>query len=220
MKRALARAHSLAAEESTTYEPSLKSERNSAAQRILSTLNVGKPFSVVVPQRKVSPASLVNRIDQGPSPVISHEPMQADTEHGGLLFDQGARSTDTVRSLQPFKFPTLPAPQSNFQTLRVWEGVIVDLGNAKFKAVLTDVGDLQFSREAGEFYLTEVSEGDRPLVELGAVFYWYVGVEISKARTLREVSALRFRRLPGWSTQQVKSVEKEADRLERLFERT
>jgi hypothetical protein len=199
------------AEERTEYQPSLKGDRNVAAQRTTGTLNAGTPFSVVTPQSEIERVDLPKRTDQGPPSIVSHAPMQTDPGTDKLLSD------DKVRSMQPFKFPALPAPSFRSQTLRVWEGVIVDLGTAKFKAVLTDVEHPGFGRESGEFYLTEVSENDRELVQLGAVFYWYVGVEITKSHRLKEVTALRFRRLPGWSAQQVKSVEEEAGRLEELF---
>ncbi len=219
MKTALALEQLLAPEERTAYHPSLKEGRNIVAQRIPGTINLGKPFSVVTPQREVGRVDLPNRMDQGPPPIISHDPMQEDQDDR-FPFDESARPIDKVRSLEPFKFPAFPAPAASFQTLRVWEGVIVRVDGPKFKAVLTDVQDPRFGKEAGEFYVTEVSEEDRGLVEPGAVFYWYVGVEITKSRTLKEVSALRFRRLPAWSAQQVKSVEKEAARLEALFGRT
>lgn len=201
----------------TRYQASVKDEKNVAAQRILGTLDIPN-FEFVSPLPESVQLELPKRTDQGRRPAVSHGLVQASevTQKPSLnLEDQGFE--DKARSLQPVKFPKLPTPEGSFQTLRVWEGVVVGTDGNKFQAVLIDIEDARFGRESGEFYLTEVSEDDRKLVQLGAVFYWYVGVRVSKSHTLTEVSGLRFRRLPAWSTQAVKAAEDEAKRLDRLF---
>ena len=187
------------------------------AQRASGTRDV-PGFDFITPQPEPEQVEVPKRADQGPRPTISHEVMQVGEYPRRLPLNLDLeRPDDRVSSVQPFKFPRLPSPTARFQTLRVWEGVVVGMGTMKFKAVLTDIEDSRFGRESGEFYFTEVSEADRSLVQLGAVFYWYVGIKISRSRNLTEVSGLRFRRLPAWSSQQVKAVEDEAQRLDRLF---
>jgi len=109
----------LTAEERTAYHPSLKDERHVAAQRTPGTLNLGRPFSVVTPQREIGRVDFRNRIDQGPPPIVTHDPTQSDTESDRLPFDESARPIDKVRALQPFEFPALPTPLARFETLRV-----------------------------------------------------------------------------------------------------
>jgi hypothetical protein len=205
------------AEVHTRYQASVKDEKNVAAQLALGTLDVPN-FEFVTPLPESVQLEVPNRADQGRRPAISHGLLQASETPRKLSLNLEDQSfEDKARSLQPVKFPRLPTPKGSFQTLRVWEGIVVGTGDNRFQAVLSDIEDMRFGRESGEFSLAEVSEDDRKLVQLGAVFYWYVGVRVSKARTLTEVSGLRFRRLPAWSTQAVKAAEDEAKRLDGLF---
>jgi hypothetical protein len=196
----------------TIFEPSTDERRNIAAQVVPGTVRRDRPHFFVTPAKEDKVAPLPEELRQTPSGGAGF--LRTDLNREKIDPYERAGKAQT---LQPVKVPTLPHPRTTFQTLRTWEGIVVSIGRLKFKAILSDLDDDSRGRESAEFYISEVSEDDQNRLHPGAVFYWYVGIEITRSHHLRTVQELRLRRLPMWSEREVKEVEAEAARLEGLF---
>jgi hypothetical protein len=102
-----------------------------------------------------------------------------------------------------------------FRALQKWEGYVLDVAADTFRAHLTPLRG-EGREQVAEIYLTELDDDDRALVQPGAVFYWSIGYLDRPAGRLR-ASILRFRRLPGWTRQELARAQAEADRLRAIF---
>lgn len=105
-----------------------------------------------------------------------------------------------------------------FQLLQSWEGRVEEIKGEDFIATLLDKTDPTNPEEGVELSLHEVSEEDQNLVRPGAVFYWSIGYEDSPGFPRQRISKIRFRRLPGWTKQEVKTAEEKANEYSSLFE--
>lgn len=85
-----------------------------------------------------------------------------------------------------------------FLASQKWEGVVTSKSQESFWATLHELTATQPDDEA-EFFLSEVSEDDLPLVEEGAKFIFAVGRLYEPGGTVRRCLNLSFRRLPNWS---------------------
>jgi hypothetical protein len=101
--------------------------------------------------------------------------------------------------------------------LQQWEGVVTSVDQGEFDAQLEDAQDPTRPRESATFSVEEVSEGDTPLVKVGAVFYWYIGYRTSEGGQKERVSALRFRRLPAWTASELRAARQKAAALITAF---
>lgn len=82
-----------------------------------------------------------------------------------------------------------------FEILQKWEGIVLDVSQETFQARLTPLQGNTTEKYA-EIYVDKVDPSDRPLLKIGATFYWSIGLLKSKSGTTRKKSILRFRRLP------------------------
>jgi hypothetical protein len=110
-----------------------------------------------------------------------------------------------------------PSPRYRSRPLQQWEGTVVEISKDGFEAILRDLTSQERADERASFSFDEISSDDQNLVELGAVFYWFIGYEITAAAQRKLVSAVRFRRLPAWTKSEIEAVHKEADSLAEFF---
>ena len=71
--------------------------------------------------------------------------------------------------------------------------------------------------EEGVFEIECVSDNDKQLMKVGAVFRWTLGYERSPSGTKKKVSQVVFRRLPAWSKRDIDESNKEAAMLAAFF---
>jgi hypothetical protein len=121
-----------------------------------------------------------------------------------------AGAQDTIAGLR------LRATSSRFDLRQQWEGTVVSIDGDSFSVTLRDLTDASVPEESAELLLEDVSDSDRELLEPGAVFYWSVGYE-ETFRGRERKSIIRFRRLPGWTRQQLKAVQDRAEELNSYF---
>jgi hypothetical protein len=107
-------------------------------------------------------------------------------------------------------------PQSRFEVLQKWEGVVLEVLSDSFTARLSDL-TRQGPDEDAEFALEEIDIGDRDLLRPGAVFYWNIGYSDSLTGRAR-VSIIRFRRLPIWRRDELEKAKRDAERLSNLID--
>jgi hypothetical protein len=98
-------------------------------------------------------------------------------------------------------FPwTAAAPTLSLQALQEWEGYVTSIDEGTFSGCLVDVTARQRREdEVADFPISDLSNGDRELLKLGAVFRWVIGYQRSHGGTKRRVSQITFRRMPAWS---------------------
>lgn len=115
-------------------------------------------------------------------------------------------------------FHSKPAQdQDSFAVIQKWEGYVSSVTEDTFEATLCCIkgeGPDQYAK----FSFEDVSDDDRPLISVGAVFYWSIGyLEKISGQRLR-ASLIRFRRLPAWTRRELANAEARAKELESLFD--
>lgn len=128
----------------------------------------------------------------------------------------GSRSAPHLRR-PVLRIPQIPAPERRFEILQQFEGTVLNVGDDEFVAELRDLTKQEKPPEEATFDLSEVSDGDRPLLAVGAVFYWTLGYAVTLHGQKSRVSELRFRRWPPWTRRELKEIDKEADELYEFF---
>jgi len=113
--------------------------------------------------------------------------------------------------------PNLPPPKNAFISLQKWCGAVVEVRGSEFDAELRDQTDRTRPRELATFALDEISDGDRSLLQVGAVFYWSIGYEVTPAGQRNTVSTIIFRRLPAWTKREIEAVQKESQEIRGLL---
>ncbi len=106
---------------------------------------------------------------------------------------------------------SLESTSEFFIALQSWEGYVQDILPDGFIARLTDVKTNQ--DEDATIPLRMVSDGDRPLLQAGAVFYWSIGYSRDWTDQIQMKSELRFRRLSGVNDSDFEKAKKEAQQL-------
>lgn len=117
----------------------------------------------------------------------------------------------TIRGVFPAAAPT---PRMSLQPLQEWEGYVTAIGSETFSARLTDVtAGRHFEEETTEFPISDLSDDDRELLTLGAIFRWVIGYQRSAGGTKRRVSQVTFRRLPAWTRADLERAKKRSEEL-------
>ena len=122
---------------------------------------------------------------------------------------------------QDYKLPshnTLVAGRNGFKSVHKWEGVVTTFSEdgEDFTATLTDLKN-GGNKEEVTLPVEEVSEQDRPLLQLGALFYWNIGYEKVNGQ-IKKASIIRFKRLPKWNNKDWDSILDKASELEEGIE--
>jgi hypothetical protein len=104
-----------------------------------------------------------------------------------------------------------------FELLQQWEGIVTEIDNETFWAELRDLTDPTPNREVVEIYNREVDDQDKALVAPGAVFYWSIGYDTSRAGSLMRASEIKFRRTPIWSKRRLGKLSKQATIMAEKF---
>jgi hypothetical protein len=106
----------------------------------------------------------------------------------------------------PFK------PRHRFKVLQQFEGTVLEISGDECRAHIRDLTRPGFVEEI-TFSIEEISESDRELAVLGAVFYWDIGYQDRIDGQRLRVSAIRFRRIPMWKEKDLVSSRREAESL-------
>lgn len=110
----------------------------------------------------------------------------------------------------------LTSAPTRFDLRQQWEGTVAAVEGDSFTVTLQDLTDPRVPEESAELFIEDVGESDRALIEPGAVFYWSVGYE-DTPRGRERKSIIRFRRLPGWSKQELSAVRAKTAELSDYF---
>jgi len=127
-----------------------------------------------------------------------------------LPLDTG-KAQESLRKIVPL-VPRFSSKPSRFRALQKWEGHVREIKADMFVAELVDLDKVAPMEEA-EIPLQEVSEEDRELLKIGAIFYWTIGYSESPAGTRRRAGEIRFRRLPAWTKREISEAERDAKEI-------
>jgi hypothetical protein len=107
----------------------------------------------------------------------------------------------------------------SFRVLNRWEGLVedVDLVHDEFSARIQDLTNPKVAEETATFSLDDVSDSDRHLVTVGAIFYWFIGYHTSKHGQTTRQSLIRFRRLPTVTRGNTRRTQRRANELSEIF---
>jgi len=103
----------------------------------------------------------------------------------------------------------LPAAslQATFSALQEWEGYVLSVEGERFTARLLDLtAESNYEEEEAEISVSELSDEDRALLEIGRIFRWVIGYERSPSGTKRRISHIVFRNLPAWTEQELRDA--------------
>ncbi|WP_207688668.1 hypothetical protein [Desulfonema limicola] len=107
--------------------------------------------------------------------------------------------------------------QGHFLSLRKWEGVVEDVFDTSFVAIIKDV-DRKVPDERVEISFDELTNIDEiALAKAGAIFSWTMGYSVSKSGTRRRQAVLLFRRMPKWTKNDIEKGFKVADEMYSKF---
>jgi hypothetical protein len=127
----------------------------------------------------------------------------------------------TVGDLELYSAKPIPripiAQKPTFVTLQTWEGEVREIRDEEFDAILRDLTDPAKQDEVVTLPIDDVSNDDRALLLPGAVFYWSIGYSTDEYGQRARMSRLRFRRLPGWSSRELKEIDEQARQLAEVF---
>jgi len=109
----------------------------------------------------------------------------------------------------------VPTSWESSRVLSQWEGTVVEAQKHEFVADLRDV--LDHDREySASIPLEEIPTCDRSLIQPGAVFDWVIGIRIEHG-TQETFSRIMFRRLPAWSSSELRRLEHVRGSYDALF---
>ena len=98
-----------------------------------------------------------------------------------------------------------------FTSLIKWRGVVLEIYKDCFLCRLVDQeGNSPY--EEAEILLSEISDEDLQLIDIGAVFYWSIGYQTNPSGSRIRSSIIRFRRLPVWRSEELSEAQKKAEK--------
>lgn len=132
----------------------------------------------------------------------------------GLLSQEALNKGRNLEILVPSDAPKINKPKHKSVVLQDWEGVVETVGDESFTARLRDLTiNERDPSEIAEFPVEDVSDDDRELLDVGAVFYVTVGRLIRSNGRQERFGRIVFRRLPGWTSSTLRRAEKRAERF-------
>jgi hypothetical protein len=155
-------------------------------------------------------------------PVASVPPALQVTESGSGLASELDIGTGPSRPDDVRRRITRPAiipkdgkrDQDIFVPMEKWAGVVTHIGEGSFRARVIEQLNGGGEEEA-EFPIRNISEGDRALLEPGAVFYWVIGFRETPSGQRMSSSTVRFRRLAKWGESEIRAAELAAEELQK-----
>lgn len=137
------------------------------------------------------------------SKSIVHTPTQPLTRTGNAL-----NNTVTAKRNIDTSYDMLVYEQ--------WTGRVTHI-DAKGKIFLAALQSKTAPDELGEFSFDDLSDDDKELLSLGAIFYWSIGKIITPGGEVSNVSKVRFRRLQHWHRKTLEKAKAQAEEYNDWF---
>lgn len=127
-------------------------------------------------------------------------------------FDDKSNSHQKVASESPIVwYPFKYQRATLFSSLIKWRGVVLKVYDDCFLCRLVDQ-DGNSPDEEAEILLSEISDEDLQLIDIGAVFYWCIGYQTNPSGSRTRSSIIRFRRLPVWRPDELSKASEQAEK--------
>ena len=106
-----------------------------------------------------------------------------------------------------------------FISLQKWQGTVIEIINDEniFIAELKDLTNDQNPVQTGEFLIDDISDDDRDLFKIGAVFYWHICYADTIQGQRERKSIIRFQRKPLWDKDEIENARKDAIKIGKAF---
>ncbi|MEI8093898.1 MAG: hypothetical protein WCG80_06760 [Spirochaetales bacterium] len=115
---------------------------------------------------------------------------------------------NTEQKLSRFVIPaTGRVVLSTFKCLGRWECRVVEISEDSFVAVARDLMEVR-PEYTTEIPRAEIAADDQNLFEVGAVFYWSIGMRTQLDGQTFRVSEIRFRRMSRWTKSDFRKAKK------------
>lgn len=103
---------------------------------------------------------------------------------------------------------------ASFKVLQEWDGYVVSFGEDMLVARLTDITNAG-KKDAGEIDIPfeELTSDQIARIEIGSLFRWSIGYQLSLAGQKTRVSRIVLRQLPRWRAPQMNAAEEEAKQI-------
>jgi len=139
---------------------------------------------------------------------ISYQKLDTTNQH--LSYLDNKDSVQVKRISDVFVGLQKKVQLENFVALQQWEGYVTDVRDDEFTGLLVDVtmGNTETEEEVDIAY-EEISNHDRNLIELGAVFTWSIGY-LTQGNTKSRISRVVFTNLPAFTSREIKEASDEA----------
>jgi len=139
----------------------------------------------------------------------STEQSLANTVRTDTDVAEGVRGPAAIINFPEFT-PVRTLPHA-FVVLAEWEGSVLTVEADKITAQLTPISGVEKVAQDADVPCEEISEDDRELVRVGALFRLAVGYEIANGTRTR-FSRIVFRRLPAWTRRDIEDADALAER--------
>ncbi len=178
---------------------------------------------LVLARRRIAPGKIADSEDEANTeiPVMRELDVSSldalSTAHLAYVETLAIRNLDSRGVGPAISFPPQARPRrptATLHALQEWEGHVVEMGDNKFVAHLTDLtaGHSHASEEA-TIPMAEVSGYDRHRMAVGGIFRWVIGYEQSVEGTRTRVSRIVFRDLPRMTASDFREGEEWAHRV-------
>lgn len=184
---------------------------NATATRLAFVLGTPRSAEAFTERSTVPTADPISPQDGLKAPIPDTQSTTVNSEETSVA---SSASLSPVPS--PIKLvvpPPLTISTERFNLLQLWEGVIEEVRDDAILVTLIDQTNRNYPEEEAEISIAEIPEGDRYLVQLGAVFYWSIGYKEGPGQPRERVSRIRLRRLPAWSKRDIESARANAQEL-------
>lgn len=98
-----------------------------------------------------------------------------------------------------------------FSKTQKWIGHVTCINEQSFEAKLEDL-TASGTNETVEFDFDDISEEDKPLIDIGATFYWSLGYSHENGQVSKK-SIIRFQRILTWDEDCLNNAAERANRL-------
>jgi len=100
-----------------------------------------------------------------------------------------------------------------FSPMQEWEGYVTEIFAESFSAYLIDkTAEKSIAEELMEFSISDLSEDNKDLLKVGAIFRWAIGYQ-KQHGSKRKVSEVVFRRMPAITKRDIKHAESRVDAI-------
>ena len=126
------------------------------------------------------------------------------------------------QNLDLAKVVNFPKPRHHlvvtFHALQEWEGYVTEINDTKFVAYLIDItAGESYEKSEADIPIDEISEEDASKIQVGSIFRWVIGYELTVSGTKKRVSHIVFRNLPVITKTDLRNGEKWARKIMEAF---